>query len=78
MLPPNYEPLFPQLRTLRKRMKSWKTTLGGILAGAALPMRAILPPDWAWISDAMLSFGALLTGLAARDNNVSSAKAGVR
>ena len=78
MLRPNYDPLFPQLRILRKRMKSWKTTLGGILAGAALPMKAILPPAWSWISESMVSFGALLTGLAARDNNVTSAKAGAR
>lgn len=78
MLRPNYDPFFPNLRTFRKRMKSWKTTLGGILAGAALPMKAILPPAWSWISDAMVSFGALLTGLAARDNNVTSAQAGAR
>ena len=78
MLPPNYEPLLPNLRTFRKRMKSWKTTLGGLLAAAALPMKAILPPQWSWISEAMVSFGALITGLAARDNSVTSAQAGAR
>ena len=62
---------------------SWKTTLGGILSmiGAALqalpdnaPGAATLKP---W-SIFLVAVGASITGLAARDNNVTSEQAGAK
>jgi len=57
---------------------SWKTTLGGILAASGPIAKNILPTEWDWVGDALISIGALVLGLAARDNSVSSASAGVQ
>lgn len=59
-------------------MKSWKTTLGGVLGASALPLKSLLPAQWSWVADAVASFGVLLVGWAARDNNVSSEAAGAK
>ena len=78
MKPPNYHPWIRN-RPLRKLMKkSWKTTLGGALAAAGPMIKPLLPAGWEWISEACLSLGALIIGLSARDNSVSSAAAGVK
>lgn len=53
------------------RWKNWFTTLSGLLAG--LPtiinqISPILPPEWAAILSAI---GVILTGLSAKDYNVT-------
>ena len=59
-------------------MKSWKTTLGGMLLGASPLLKNSLPPKYAWVSDALLTLGGVILGTAARDNNVSSEQAGIK
>ena len=63
--------------TLMKRA-SWKTTLGGIIAliGPVLPQ--ILPPEFAWIGQAVSSLGVAFGLISARDNNKSSEDVGVK
>lgn len=58
--------------------KSWKTTLGGIVMALGPVAKSILPVEYAWAGDALLSLGAFLLGASARDNGVSSQAAGVR
>jgi hypothetical protein len=60
-----------------KLMKSWKTTLTGILAIAAAAV-GYFKPEW---SAALNSLAAILGGLgltAARDNGVTSEQAGAK
>jgi hypothetical protein len=56
--------------------KSWRTTLGGILAAAGQVAAMSLPPNLAWIGHALTGIGTLLIGAAARDNTVTSREAG--
>lgn len=58
-------------------MKSWKTTLGGILAGTGT-LFAGLFPEWSRYGLFVSGAGTVLLGLAARDNNVSSEDVGIK
>lgn len=59
-------------------MKSWKTTLGGILLAIG---GYFITQDFAFadiIGQVLNAVGALLLGTMARDNDVSSEKAGAK
>lgn len=56
-------------------MKSWKTSLGGILSATGIGLKQAPPAVSQW-SDLVTIIGTLLLGLGARDNNVSSEEAG--
>lgn len=57
-------------------MKSWKTTVGGILI-AMVPVFQNVPQAWAyWVAKALFIIGPILLGAAARDNKVTSEQAG--
>lgn len=58
--------------------KSWKTTLGGIVMALGPVAKSLVPGEYAWVGDALLSLGAFLLGASARDNGVSSQAAGIR
>ena len=62
---------------IMKTKSSWKTTLGGILS-AALLLVPMLPPNWQWVATTIAGLGSLLTGVAARDNSVTSEEAGAK
>jgi len=49
-------------------MKSWKTTLGGILLAGGQLLVPILPANLSWISVTLSGLGALILGTAAKDN----------
>jgi len=57
-------------------MKSWKTSLGAILATFAIGMRN--DPVLAKYADAVNGLGLLIMGFAARDNNVTSEQLGLK
>lgn len=50
-------------------MKNWKTTLSGLLGAAGLILTQI-PKTSAW-GGILAAIGAALTGLTAKDNNVT-------
>lgn len=55
-------------------MKSWKTTIGGLLSGGGL-LFAQFFPQYASAGNFVAAFGSLILGMAARDNNVTSEQA---
>ena len=57
-------------------MKSWRTTLGGMLGVAAIAMKHV-PQTEAW-SDAVAALSLAILGITARDNKVSSEQAGAK
>jgi hypothetical protein len=64
-------------------MKSWKTTLGGVAAicgGIGMIAKMLSEGDYnaEKIMAAVAAIGAGITGLSARDNNVTSEKAGAK
>ena len=59
-------------------MKSWKTTVGGIVTACGLAMSASTNATVHIIGIAVAGLGALLTGTSARDNNVTSEQAGIK
>lgn len=56
-------------------MKSWRTTLGGILAAVGQFTTPVLPPAYSWVGPALAGIGVLIMGSAARDNKVSTEQA---
>jgi hypothetical protein len=64
-------------------MHSWKTTLGGALNAAGLAIVAFTQVETAskWLTLSglvMAAIGGALTGMTARDNNVTSERAGAK
>ena len=58
-------------------MKSWKTTVGGILLGIGTPLAAAGEGFYKTIGVILATIGGLLVGLSARDSNVSSRSMGL-
>ena len=59
-------------------MKSWKTTLGGVLGAIGAALVAMDDIFLKAAGSVLSAVGVLLLGLAARDNNVSSEDAGAK
>ena len=60
-----------------KKRSSWRTTLGGFIGGGGLIVAETFP-QWAKWGHLAAALGALLTGVAARDNGVTSEQAGAQ
>ena len=59
--------------------KSWKTTLGGIIAALGTALLAVPEPEWlSKLGAGLIGLGGAIAGLSARDNNVSSEDAGAK
>jgi len=61
-----YYPVLLKQRT-KNNMKNWKTTLGGLLAALGQGLGLSLPPEYIWISQALVGIGVLVMGYAASD-----------
>ena len=60
-------------------MKSWRTTLGGILIAVGSYFQTVNDPAWLTVlGTAFVGIGGLLVGGSARDHGVSSEKAGAK
>lgn len=59
-------------------MKSWKTTLGGIVTAIGAFLIASEDANAKLIGGVLAAVGALLTGFTARDNSVTSEQAGAK
>lgn len=59
-------------------MKSWKTTLGGLLSAFGTALAAAPDKITHSIGVIIAAGGSLLLGIAARDNNVTSEEAGAK
>lgn len=56
-------------------MKSWRTTVGGLLLAVGALIKPGLPPEYNWVAEACIALGGLILGTSARDNIVSSEQA---
>lgn len=52
-------------------MKSWKTTVGGILLGIGTPLVAAGDGIYKTVGVVLSTIGGLIVGLAAKDSNVT-------
>lgn len=60
-------------------MKSWKTTLCGAIAALGVYFQTIPDPAWMMtLGQVLAGVGTFLTGMFARDNNVTSEQAGLK
>jgi hypothetical protein len=48
-------------------MKNWRTTFGGLLAALGQGLGLSLPPEYIWISQALVGIGVLVMGYSAVD-----------
>lgn len=68
-----------KIMEVHKVTKSWKTTLGGILAAIGTGLQGVKDPSWvALIGQVLGGIGVLVMGMAARDNSVTSEDAGAK
>jgi hypothetical protein len=63
----------------RDIMKSWKTTLFGVLTALGAYLQTVQDPAWLqMVGKALTVAGPILLGLFARDNSVTSESAGAK
>ena len=60
------------------KKKSWKTTIAGLLAAVGAALSQSDDATLKSIGGVLAPIGAFLTGVFARDNNVSSEQAGAK
>jgi hypothetical protein len=60
---------YPVLLNQRSKniMKNWRTTFGGLLAALGQGLGLSLPPEYIWISQALVGIGVLVMGYSAVD-----------